>query len=154
MSENMAFTRKELIELATNLTASYLQANATPLDQVETVMSSFFQMLLDLNRSCGVFIQGRSAMSPAVPVEESVKDNYIVCLEDGKRLKMLKRHLSTVYSMSLDQYKERWGLDANYPTVAPNYARRRSDIAKTSGLGKTGRKRKIRVHDSGAAVLA
>ena len=78
---------------------------------------------------------------PAVAIEDSVHDAYIVCLEDGKQLQMLKRHLSTEYGMTLAQYKERWNLPHDYPTVSPSYARRRSAIARNTGLGKTGRKK-------------
>ena len=72
---------------------------------------------------------------PAVPVRKSVFPDYIVCLEDGKRLKMLKRHLSTSYNMTPEQYRAKWGLDGSYPMVAPNYAERRSELAKQIGLG-------------------
>ncbi|HEY4173109.1 MAG TPA: MucR family transcriptional regulator [Rhodopila sp.] len=73
--------------------------------------------------------------TPAVAIRKSVFPDYIICLEDGKRLKMLKRHLSTSYNMTPEQYREKWGLDANYPMVAPNYAERRSELAKQIGLG-------------------
>jgi predicted transcriptional regulator len=72
---------------------------------------------------------------PAVPIRKSVFPDYIICLEDGKRLKMLKRHLSTSYNLTPEQYREKWGLDASYPMVAPNYAERRSALAKQIGLG-------------------
>lgn len=72
---------------------------------------------------------------PAVPVENSIHPDYIICLEDGRKLKMLKRHLKTAYNMSPEQYRERWNLPNNYPMVAPNYAKRRSSIAKDIGLG-------------------
>jgi predicted transcriptional regulator len=73
--------------------------------------------------------------TPAVPIRKSVFPDYIVCLEDGKKLKMLKRHLATAYDMTPEQYREKWGLDASYPMVAPNYAERRSELAKQIGLG-------------------
>src|ERR1700761_3316932 len=72
---------------------------------------------------------------PAVPIRKSVFPDYIICLEDGKRLKMLKRHLSTSYNLTPEQYREKWGLDPSYPMVAPNYAERRSELAKQIGLG-------------------
>ena len=72
---------------------------------------------------------------PAVPIDESVNPDYIVCLEDGRRLKMLKRHLKTAYGMTPEQYKERWDLPSDYPMVAPNYAKKRTEIAKNIGLG-------------------
>ena len=74
-------------------------------------------------------------LRPAVPVKKSVTPEYIVCLEDGKKLKMLKRHLKTAYDMTPDEYRARWGLPADYPMVAPNYAQRRSQLAKKIGLG-------------------
>jgi predicted transcriptional regulator len=100
--------------------------------------------LADANRNPNS-LKNRSPIVPAVPIEDSVTDEYIICLEDGKKLQMLKRHLNTVYNMSLDQYKERWGLPVDYPVVSPNYARRRSQIAKNTGLGVNGRRKKIKV---------
>lgn len=76
---------------------------------------------------------------PAVPIKKSVQPDHIICLEDGKKLKMLKRHLKTAYNMSPDDYRERWGLPADYPMVAPNYAEKRSRLAKDIGLGTKGR---------------
>ena len=72
---------------------------------------------------------------PAVPINRSVTDDYLICLEDGKKLKMLKRHLKTAYNMSPQEYRERWGLPADYPMVAPSYAKKRSELAKDIGLG-------------------
>ena len=77
---------------------------------------------------------------PAVPIKKSVHADYIVCLEDGKKLKMLKRHLKTAYNMTPESYRERWGLGADYPMVAPNYARQRSRLAKEIGLGTRARR--------------
>jgi predicted transcriptional regulator len=79
---------------------------------------------------------------PAVPVKKSVTPDYIICLEDGKKLKMLKRHLKTAYNMSPEEYRDRWGLPADYPMVAPNYAQHRSSLAKKIGLGTKPRKRR------------
>lgn len=78
---------------------------------------------------------------PAVPVKKSVTPDYIICLEDGKKLKMLKRHLKTAYNMTPEEYRERWGLAADYPMVAPNYAAHRSSLAKQIGLGTKARRR-------------
>jgi predicted transcriptional regulator len=77
---------------------------------------------------------------PAVPIKKSIHPDYIICLEDGKKLKMLKRHLKTAYNMTPEQYRERWSLAPDYPMVAPNYARQRSRLAKEIGLGTRGRK--------------
>ena len=79
---------------------------------------------------------------PAVPVKKSVTPDFIVCLEDGKKLKMLKRHLRAAYGMSPEEYRQRWDLSADYPLVAPNYAKTRSKLAKQAGLGTTGRRKK------------
>jgi predicted transcriptional regulator len=77
---------------------------------------------------------------PAVPVKKSIHPDYLVCLEDGKKLKMLKRHLKTSYNLTPEQYRERWGLPPDYPMVAPNYAKQRSKLAKDIGLGTRGRR--------------
>jgi predicted transcriptional regulator len=79
---------------------------------------------------------------PAVPVKKSIFPDYLVCLEDGKKLKMLKRHLSTAYAMTPEQYREKWGLAADYPMVAPSYAKHRSSLAKQIGLGTKPRSRR------------
>ena len=79
---------------------------------------------------------GPARPEPAVAIRKSVQPDFIVCLEDGKKLKMLKRHLASAYNMTPDQYRERWGLQADYPMVAPNYAQQRSELAKTIGLGR------------------
>jgi predicted transcriptional regulator len=79
---------------------------------------------------------------PAVPVKKSVTPEHIICLEDGKKLKMLKRHLKTAYNMTPEEYRERWGLPSDYPMVAPNYARQRSRLAKDIGLGTKGKAKK------------
>lgn len=79
---------------------------------------------------------------PAVPIKKSVTPDFIICLEDGQKLKMLKRHLKTAYNMSPEEYRERWGLAADYPMVAPNYASQRRELAKKIGLGTSRRKRK------------
>ncbi|MDI9634438.1 MucR family transcriptional regulator [Geitlerinema splendidum] len=87
------------------------------------------------NISSGQSFKLSSPSAPAVPIEESIKPDYIICLEDGIKLKMLKRHLKTSYNMTPDQYRERWGLPINYPMVAPNYTKQRQSIAKSIGLG-------------------
>ena len=81
---------------------------------------------------------GQPQQGPAVSIAESVTDDHLICLEDGKKLKMLKRYLRTRYNLTPDEYRKRWGLPADYPMVAPEYARRRSDFAKKIGLGKSG----------------
>jgi predicted transcriptional regulator len=150
--EDVFLTKKELIELSAKLTAAYLSSNQVQLAEVNSVIHSFFQVLNEINKSSGIS-KGRLPIAPAVPIAESVHENYIVCLEDGKKLQMLKRHLSTVYKMTVEEYKERWNLGPEYPVVSPNYARRRSGIAKNTGLGKNGR-RKLKIVDSGSGSAA
>lgn len=137
-------THSDLIASASRITAAYISYKKTTIDEIPSVVNQIYQAL---NEVCSSSYNYKASLSrvPAVPIEESVHEDYIVCLEDGKKLQMLKRHLSSVYGMSLEQYKERWGLPFDYPVVSPSYARRRSSIAKNTGLGKTGRKPRIRV---------
>lgn len=154
MVENEMLSKKEVWDMAVRLAASLIEAHQTPVEELSSILGSCVQVVETLNKGV-LSVKGRLPVSPAVPISESVHNDYIVCLEDGKKLQMLKRHLSTVYKMTLDEYKERWGLPADYPVVAPNYAARRSSIAKSSGLGRSGR-RKMRVVEgrSGSAVVA
>ena len=129
-----------LLEHTSRIAAAYVATQKTPIEDISQVVSRIFQSLSEISLS-PVGTASRAPSAPAVPIEESVQDEYIVCLEDGKQLQMLKRHLSTVYGMTLQQYKDRWDLPHDYPVVSPSYARRRSAIAKNTGLGKTGRKK-------------
>lgn len=138
MSENL--TSQEVMAYTTEIASAYLANNEIPAEEISSLLKSVFLAVVDVSRDANN-IKHRPALTPAVPVEESVHEDYIVCLEDGKKLQMLKRHLNTVYNMTVDQYRERWGLPSDYPVVSPSYARRRSDIAKTTGLGSTGRKK-------------
>ncbi len=142
MSENL--THSELLNCTTQIVAAYVSNHQVLLEELQSVFGKVYQILADANRNPGS-LKNRSPLVPAVPIEESITDEYIVCLEDGKKLQMLKRHLNTVYGMSLEQYKERWGLPTDYPVVSPSYARRRSQIAKNTGLGMNGRRKKIKV---------
>ncbi|MDE0050086.1 MAG: MucR family transcriptional regulator [Rhodospirillales bacterium] len=93
-----------------------------------------------------------AAPKPAVPVKKSITPDYLICLEDGRELKMLKRHLRTTYNMTPDEYRAKWGLDPDYPMVAPNYARRRSEFAKQIGLGQKRRRAGAAEGDDGAGA--
>ena len=138
MSETL--TAQEIMAHTTELASAYFANNTVPSEELPEVLKKIFITVVEMMRDANN-MKHRPALTPAVPVEESIHDDYIVCLEDGKKLQMLKRHLSTVYNMTVEQYKERWGLPADYPVVSPSYARRRSDIAKSTGLGSTGRKK-------------
>jgi predicted transcriptional regulator len=138
MSEN--FTPQEMLAYTVEMASAYFTGNDVPVHAIQEVLKEIFLSIANIAKDANN-IKHRPALTPAVPVEESVHEDYIICLEDGKKLQMLKRHLSTVYGMSVEQYKERWGLAQDYQVVSPSYAKRRSSIAKTTGLGSTGRKK-------------
>jgi predicted transcriptional regulator len=138
MSENL--TPQEIMGHTVELAAAFLASNEIGADELPEVLKKIFLAVVDIAREANN-VKSKSSLTPFVPIDESVHDDYIVCLEDGKKLQMLKRHLNTVYNMTVEQYKEKWGLPLDYPVVSPSYARRRSDIAKTTGLGSTGRKK-------------
>ncbi len=129
-----------LLEHTSRIAAAYVASQKIPIEDISHVVGRIFQSLSEISIN-PTGTTSRAPSAPAVPIEDSVHDEYIVCLEDGKQLQMLKRHLSTVYGMTLQQYKDRWDLPHDYPVVSPSYARRRSAIAKNTGLGKTGRKK-------------
>lgn len=126
-----------LLTLATQVISSYVGNNAVSASDLPALMTTVYQSLSRLGSSNVATPEERP--DPAVPVRKSVTPEYIICLEDGKKLKMLKRHLKTAYNMTPDQYRERWGLAADYPMVAPNYAKQRSKLAKQIGLGTSRR---------------
>lgn len=124
-----------LLRLTAGIVSAYISKNALPAQQIPDVINTVFSSLNGLNsapREAQV-----EPLKPAVPVRKSVTPEYIVCLEDGKKLKMLKRHLRSTYNMSPDEYRARWGLPSDYPMVAPNYAAQRSEFAKKIGLGRS-----------------
>ena len=121
-----------LRELTTRIITAYVSSNAVPSDTLPGLIATVFQAL----GSLGQTTIETPDLVPAVPVKKSVFPNYIVCLEDGKKLKMLKRHLQSAYGMTPKQYREKWGLPESYPMVAPDYAARRSVLAQELGLGR------------------
>lgn len=125
--------RMEILSLATDIVSAYVSNNVVAEGDLPSVIGRVFGALQDLGG-------GKPAASarpePAVPVKKSVFPDYIVCLEDGKKFNMLKRHLKTVYGLTPDAYRERWGLSSDYPMVSPNYAKKRSRLARENGLGK------------------
>lgn len=122
-----------VVELVVDVVASYVSNNEIDVQELPALIQQVHRSLCNLGSTRSYLLQDRS--EPVVPIEDSVHPDYIVCLEDGRRLKMLKRHLRTAYNMTPDQYRERWGLSPDYPMVAPNYAKRRSNLAKDIGLG-------------------
>ena len=132
----------ELLACTSQLLGAYVSNHAVSIEDLPAVITKIYSILSDIARNPHSF-KNKPSRFPAVPIEESVQDAYIVCLEDGKKLQILKRHLGTVYKMSLEEYKDRWNLPLNYPTVSPSYARRRSQIAKGAGFGIKGRSRPL-----------
>ncbi len=118
------------------LTAQIVSAHVSNNTVAPTGLPELIQQVFHALTTAGVEAPEPEKPQPAVPVKKSIFPDYIVCLEDGKKLKMLKRHLQTSYNMTPDQYRERWGLSHDYPMVAPNYAERRSALAKKIGLGR------------------
>ncbi len=131
---------EELLRLGAEIVAAYVSRNSVSADAVPDIIRTVHQALEGLIRGAPAPVEERP--KPAVPISRSVQHDYIVCLEDGKKLKMLKRYLRSRYDMSPDDYRRRWGLPADYPMVAPAYAARRSDFAKQIGLGRGVRRRK------------
>ena len=121
-----------LRELTTRIVTAYVSSNTVPADTLPSLITTVFQAL----DSLGQTTTGIPDLVPAVPVKKSVFPDYIVCLEDGKKLKMLKRHLQSAYGMTPKQYREKWGLPESYPMVAPDYAAHRSALAQKIGLGR------------------
>ena len=126
--------RQELLSLTTEIVSSFAGNNAVAMSDLPAIISSVFDAL----RGAGKVEAAKpvEAPTPAVPIKKSIGTDYIICLEDGKKLKMLKRHLATRYNMTPDDYRRRWGLAADYPMVAPAYAAQRSALAKEIGLGR------------------
>ena len=129
----------DLQALATKVVASHVANNTVPAADLPKLIQQVYDALAGLSTSGGA----QERPQPAVSIKRSVTPDYIVCLEDGKKLKMLKRHLKTSYGLTPDEYRERWGLAADYPMVAPNYASQRSALAKKIGLGTKPRKRRL-----------
>ena len=131
----------QILTLTANIVAAHVAKNDVPLSQLPEVIEQVYNSLSAIQDVSPRPIRAHSSrLTPAVSIKKSVTPDYIICLEDGKKLKMLKRHLKAVYGMSVQEYKDRWGLPADYPTVAPNYAKKRSNLAKNIGLGTIRRK--------------
>ena len=129
---------EELLSLTVDIVSSHVSNNTVPVAEVPTLIEQVFGTL---NKLSAPEPEPEPRPEPAVPVRRSIMPDHIVCLEDGKKLKMLKRHLKSQYNMSPDEYRERWGLPADYPMVAPNYAEQRRSLAKKIGLGTSRKKR-------------
>lgn len=122
----------ELLAYTTKITAAYVSNNSVSPDTIPAIIHSVYASLLNIGNARN----STNTIKPAVPIKKSLTDDYIVCLEDGKKLKMLKRYLRSHHDMSPDEYRTKWQLPADYPMVAPAYAAKRSEFAKKIGLGK------------------
>ena len=122
------------LNLVSEIVSAYVSNNSVPTKQLSELITSVHQTLMNVGE------KPPETLKPAVPKKRSVTPDYIVCLEDGKKLKMLKRHIRTSYNLSPKEYRQKWGLPDDYPMVAPKYAAQRSELAKIIGLGKSRRK--------------
>ncbi len=139
MSEkNEAPSHNQLLRMVTDVISNYLKNNPVATAALPNVIHSVFNALSG-HQEAPVQPAEQVRPEPAVPIKRSVTADYIVCLEDGKKLKMLKRHLATAYGLTPDEYRQRWGLAADYPMVAPSFAAQRSSLAKQIGLGSRAR---------------
>lgn len=128
----------ELMELATDIVSSYVGNNAIAANDVPGLIANVHAALQGVAGLNGAL--PAQSLEPAVPIKKSITPDAIICLEDGKKFKSLKRHLRTKYDLSPEDYRRKWGLPADYPMVAPNYAKQRSQLALEMGLGKQGRR--------------
>lgn len=132
IGENLPHT--DVLQMTTQVVAAYVGHNRVVETQIPEVIKSVYASLAGLNGHTELAAKARQ--KPAIPVKKSITADYLICLEDGKKLKMLKRHLRTAYGLSPEDYRAKWGLGSDYPMVAPNYAKQRSAFAKKIGLGK------------------
>ena len=129
--DDMAKT--ELVELTVEIVSAYVSNNTVPVHELPNLINEIHQALS--RASSNAPMPDREELKPAISVKKSVNPDFIICLEDGKKFKSLKRHLRTHYNLSPEEYREKWNLPHDYPMVAPNYAAARSDLAKKMGLG-------------------
>jgi predicted transcriptional regulator len=127
-------TEVDLIDLSTEIVCAYVSHNALSPSDLPKVISEVHNALKSLK--AGSVVEPQEELKPVVPVRKSVAPDFIICLEDGKKFKSLKRHLRTHYNLTPEEYREKWGLPADYPMVAPNYSATRSRLAKDNGLGR------------------
>ncbi len=137
---NETSSASNYIELAADIVSAYVSNNAVPSSELPALINEVHNALLRV--TSGVAPVVVEALKPAVPAKKSITNDYIICLEDGKKFKSLKRHLRTQYNISPEEYREKWGLPADYPMVAPNYAKARSQLAKQMGLGQQRRRKR------------
>ncbi len=145
--EKSAADRSEMLRMAVDIVAAYVSNNSVPANQVPEVINTVFSSLIGVDGGSEPPVE---PAKPAVNIRRSVTPDYIVCLENGKKLKMLKRHLKTAHNMTPEEYRTKWNLPADYPMVAPNYAAQRSAFAKEIGLGRKKKEKPRRARRSSA----
>jgi predicted transcriptional regulator len=126
-----------LIELTADIAAAYVENNTVAASELPALINSIHQALANIETPTA---PSEPVKTPAVSIKKSIGDDFLICLEDGRKFKSLKRHLRTKYNLSPEEYRAKWGLPKDYPMVAPSYAKARSDLAKQMGLGQGGRK--------------
>lgn len=129
--------KNNILAWTTEIVSSHLSNNSVKSEEIPHLIEQTYKTLVNIDKDGSI---NGDRPQPAVPIKKSITPDYLICLEDGKKLKMLKRHLKTAYDMTPEEYRERWGLPADYPMVAPNYAEQRSKLAKDIGLGTKSKK--------------
>jgi len=130
--------KPELLEMTADIVSAYVSNNTESADTVPTLIAQIHAALSGVSEAP---VEAEpEPQEPAVPVRKSITPDFLICLEDGRKFKSLKRHLRTKYNLSPEEYRAKWGLPKDYPMVAPNYAKARSELAKQMGLGQGGRK--------------
>ena len=137
MAETQQIDKTELLALTSEIVSSHVSNNPVAMSELPGLIESIFGKLNDLAQGTA---EEEVELVPAVPIKKSVTNDYIICLEDGRKLKMLKRHLATAYGMTPEDYRARWNLPSDYPMVAPAYAAKRQELAKKIGLGRKPKK--------------
>ena len=127
---------EDLLLLTTDIVAAYVSNNSVDKDDLPALIAQIHGAMREIQGGAG------DVPKPAAPLKKSITPDFIICLEDGKKLKMLRRHLKSQFGMTPEDYRQRWGLPSDYPMVAPNYAKKRQELAKKIGLGKKHRKKK------------
>ncbi|WP_184772923.1 MucR family transcriptional regulator [Aminobacter carboxidus] len=134
MTEENAQANADVLGMTADIVAAYVRNNPLPASELGRIIAETFVAVSKLQTAPGP--QPEETRAPAVPIKKSVTPDFIICLEDGRKFKSLKRHIGTHYDLTPDEYRAKWGLPADYPMVAPNYAAARSQLAKASGLGR------------------
>jgi predicted transcriptional regulator len=147
MAENSA--NQDLLGLTAEIVSAHVSNNPVSISDLPNVIQEVYRTLNNLGQPQ---VAPAEKPQPAVPIKKSITPEYLICLEDGKKLKMLKRHLKTAFNLTPDQYREKWGLGPDYPMVAPNYTKHRSSLAKKIGLGTKPRIKPAPTRGRGAAA--